>query len=83
MRKGWRGRGVEIALIQAAVQYAAENGTPAVEAYPRVGSERTGDDNAYFGTEALFARAGFQVVRGPLKDRPRNWLPNLAMRIKA
>lgn len=82
VRKGWRGRGIAVALIQAAMQYAVENGAPAVEAYPRAGSERTGDDNAYFGTEDLFARAGFQVVRGPIKGRPRNWLPRLAMRIK-
>ena len=49
VRKGWRGRGIALALIQAGgAEYAAENGAPAVEAYPRVGSERTGDDNAYF-----------------------------------
>jgi hypothetical protein len=50
---------------------------------PRTGAERTGDDNAYFGTEPLFRRAGFRVVRNPLKDRPRNWIPRVAMRIKA
>ena len=38
VRQGWRGRGVAITLIQAAVQYAYENGAPAVEAYPRAGS---------------------------------------------
>ena len=83
VRKEFRGRGVGVALIKAAVEYAIENGAPAVEAYPRAGSERIGDDKAYFGTEPLFAQAGFQVIREPLKDRPRNWLPKLAMRTKA
>ncbi len=79
--KSARGRGIAVALIQAAVAYAAEKGAPAVEAYPRAGAERTGDGNAYFGTEPLFRRAGFKVLRKPLKDRPRNWLPRVVMRI--
>lgn len=77
-----RGRGVALTLIQAAVAYARENGAPAVEAYPRAGTARTGDDNAYFGTEPLFRRAGFEVIREPLKNRPRNWLPRVTMRIQ-
>lgn len=81
VRKGRRGRGVAIGLIRAAVAYAGEHGAPAVEAYPRAGSQRTEDDNAYFGTEKLFRRAGFRTVREPLADRPRNWVPRLAMRI--
>lgn len=81
VRKGERGRGIAIALIRAAVDYAGAHGAPAVEAYPRAGSERTGDDNAYFGTEDMFHRAGFRVVRDPLPNRPRNWIPRPAMRI--
>lgn len=80
VRKDVRGRGIAVALIQAAVQYAAQHGAPAVEAYPRAGYERTGDDNAYFGTEAMFSRAGFSIVRGPLENRPRNWIARLTMR---
>ena len=75
-----RGQGVAVALVRAAAQYAFENGAPAVEAYPRAGAQRTGDDNIFFGTEPIFERAGFQVVRGPIPTRPRNWLPRLAMR---
>ena len=78
-----RGRGIALALIRAAVAYASEQGAPAVEAYPRAGTERTGDDNAYFGTEPLFRRAGFQVVRELLKNRPRNWIARVTMRIQA
>ena len=83
VRKTARGRGIAIALIQAAVAYATEQGAPAIEAYPRAGAARTGDDNAYFGTEPLFRRAGFRVVREPLQNRPRNWIARVAMRIDA
>jgi GNAT superfamily N-acetyltransferase len=83
VRKTARGRGIAVALIRAAVAYATKNGAPAVEAYPRAGAIRTGDDNAYFGTEPLFRRAGFQIVREPLKNLPRNWIPRVAMRIIA
>ena len=79
--KAYRGRGIAVSLIKAAVAYAGEQGAPAVEAYPRADGERTGDDNVYFGTETMFRRAGFEVVREPLPDRPRNWLPRPAMRI--
>jgi GNAT superfamily N-acetyltransferase len=82
VRQTARGRGIALALIQAAVAYATEHGAPAVEAYPRAGATRTGDDNAYFGTEPLFRRAGFQVIREPLQDRPRNWIPRVTMRIQ-
>lgn len=81
VRKTARGRGIAVALIRAAVAYAAEHGAPAIEAYPRAGAERTNDDNAFFGTEPLFRRAGFRVVRKPLENVPRNWLPRVAMRI--
>ena len=79
----FRGSGIALALIRAAVAYAIEKGAPAVEAYPRAGAARVGDDNAYFGTEPLFRRAGFRVVRKPLKNIPRNWIPRVTMRINA
>ncbi len=81
VRKGYRGQGIALALIRAAVEYAGKCGAPAVEAYPRADGERTGDDNAYFGTEPMFRRAGFKVVREPLDGLPRNWLPRVAMRV--
>ena len=80
VRKDVRGRGIAVALIREAVRYAAQYAAPAVEAYPRAGSERTGDDNAYFGTETMFHRAGFEVIRGPLENRPRNWIARVVMR---
>jgi GNAT superfamily N-acetyltransferase len=69
VRPSARGRGIAVALIRAAVAYAARWRAPAVEAYPRAGSARTADDNAYFGTEPLFRRAGFRVVRKPLSGQ--------------
>ena len=75
-----RGQGVGVAMIKAAVAYARENGAVAVEAYPRADGKRTGADNIYFGTEPLFRRAGFEVVREPLANRPKNWIARVAMR---
>lgn len=83
VRPSARGRGIALALIRAAVAYAKEHGAPAVEAYPRAGSARTKDDNAYFGTEPLFRRAGFRVIRKPTLDGSRNRVRRVTMRTKA
>ena len=80
VRKDARGQGVAVGLIEAAVAFAGQHGASIVEAYPRAGDERTKDDNVFYGTEALFRRAGFSVARGPLADRPRTWPARLAMR---
>jgi GNAT superfamily N-acetyltransferase len=80
VRPSARGRGVALALIRAAVKYAGQQGAPAVEAYPRAGSTRTKDDNAYFGTEPLFRRAGFRVIRKPTRNGPRNRVARVTMR---
>ena len=83
VKKTARGQGIAVALIRAAVDYAMERGAPAVEAYPRAGAARTRDDNAYIGTQPLFRRAGFRVIREPLENVPRNWIPRVTMRINA
>ena len=62
------------------MEYAASQGAPAVEAYVRAGEARVHDDFAYFGTEPLFRRAGFRVVRDPLPGLPRNWTPRVTVR---
>jgi GNAT superfamily N-acetyltransferase len=77
--KSARGRGIALALIKAAVAYAFDHGASAVEAYPRAGDERIKDDNAYFGTEPLFERAGFEVIARSPPTR-RNWIPRVTMR---
>lgn len=83
VRKTVRRRGIALALIRAAVAYAFEHGAPAVEAYPRAGAARASDDSVFHGTEPLFRRAGFRVVRKPLPKQPKNWVPRVTMRIRA
>ncbi len=80
VRKTARGRGIAVAAIRAAVGYAVEQGASVVEAYPRAGGDRTSDGNVYFGTEPMFRRAGFRVVRQPREGLPKNWVPRVAMR---
>ena len=80
VRRGYRGRGVAIAMIRAAVAEAAKRGAPAVEAYVRAGRERVHDGSAAHGTEPMFRRAGFKRVRGVRKDLPRGWTPRVTMR---
>lgn len=80
VRRGYRGRGVAVAMLRAAVDYAATRGAPAVEAYPRTGTKRVHDDFAYIGTEAMFRKAGFRRARGVMKDLPKGWTPRVTMR---
>jgi GNAT superfamily N-acetyltransferase len=81
VRRAWRGRGVAVALIRAAVELAASQGAPAVEAHPRADRRRIHDDFAHRGTVALFRKAGFRRIRGPLAGRPKNWAPRATMRV--
>jgi GNAT superfamily N-acetyltransferase len=74
-----RGQGVATALIRAAVGYATERGAPVVEAYPRADHMRVDDERAFYGTEALFRKAGFTKVRGVLPV-PNGWTPRVTMR---
>jgi GNAT superfamily N-acetyltransferase len=59
-----RGEGVAATLLQAAVDWARQQGAKTLEAYPvevEPGSTITAD-SAYTGTLPMFARAGFTVV---------------------
>jgi GNAT superfamily N-acetyltransferase len=80
VRRGYRGQGIAIAMICAAVAHAAERGAPAVEGYARAGKERVHDGSAHMGTESMYRRAGFKRVRGVMKDLPRGWTPRVTMR---
>src|SRR5207237_1921538 len=80
VRRGHRGQGVAVAMIRAAVDYAGTRGAPGVEAYPRADGKRVHDDFAFFGTRAMFAKAGFRQVRGVLPRLPKGWLPRVTMR---
>lgn len=80
VRRAARGRGVAVALIRAAAEYALAQGAPAVEAYPRAGDGRAEDGSVYFGTEPMFRRAGFAVLRPPVAGLPARWTPRVTMR---
>jgi len=80
VRRGYRGRGVAVAMLRAAGEYAGKRGAPAVEAYPRADAKRVHDDFAYIGTEAMFRKAGFRRARGVMKDLPKGWTPRVTMR---
>jgi len=80
VRRGHRGQGLAVALIRAAVDYAAKFGAPAVEGYPRADNKRLNDDFVFFGNEAMFRRAGFRQVRGVLPGLPKTWTPRVTMR---
>jgi GNAT superfamily N-acetyltransferase len=80
VRRGHRGRGVAVAMIRAAVEYAGKRGAPAVEAYPRAAGKRVHDDFAFFGTEAMFKKAGFRKIRGVMPKLPKGWTPRVTMR---
>ena len=69
VRAGERRKGVAAELLAAAVGLAREHGAPAVEGFPLAGGERRGSADAYLGTEAMFAAAGFQVLRRPSRNR--------------
>jgi len=58
-----RGQGIARALLDAAVDYAREQGATLLEAYPiETDGERVLSANVYKGTLGMFERAGFEVV---------------------
>jgi ribosomal protein S18 acetylase RimI-like enzyme len=80
VRKTSRGRGVALALLRAAIEYAGKHGAPAVEGYPRPDERRFSDGAVFMGTESLFKRAGFRKIRGVLPGLERPWAPRVTMR---
>jgi len=80
VRRGHRGKGVAIAMLRAAVEYAGKRGAAAVEGYPRADPKRVHDDYAFVGTEAMFRRAGFRKIRGVMSRLPKGWAPRVTMR---
>ena len=80
VRRSHRGRGVALALLRAAIEYARDHGAPAIEGYPRPDERRFSDGAVFMGTEALFRRAGFRKIRGVLPGLKRPWAPRVTMR---
>ncbi len=70
-RKDWRGRGVTIALLKAAVAHVEKHGGKIVEGYPVDSSgENYPAAFAYTGLASAFRQAGFKEVARNSKTRP-------------
>lgn len=62
--KRYRGHGVQRRLVEAAIRYAAGQKVRILEVYPVDKPQRSHDDFMFFGSRALYGRAGFtEVVR--------------------
>jgi len=65
----YRKRGVSVALLRAAAEYAASRGARIVEGYPKTVKRPEPDAFVWTGVEAAFAEAGFREAarRSPTK----------------
>jgi ribosomal protein S18 acetylase RimI-like enzyme len=83
VRVGYRRRGLGRALLDAVIDYAREQGAPALEAYPidPAGSQVHGT-SAYVGTTSMFEAAGFRrvVATEARSARLPRWLMQLDLR---
>lgn len=79
VRAGYRRRGVASALLAAVVDYARNQGAPALEGYPiDTAGQRVSAALAYVGTVAMFEQAGFTYI-GDTTARSAK-LPRVIMR---
>jgi GNAT superfamily N-acetyltransferase len=82
VRVGHRRQGVARALLDGLIEYAREQGAPALEAYPvDTGGARIHGTAAYVGTTGMFERAGFHRVleTGARSDHRPRWLMRLEL----
>jgi len=69
--KAFRGKGVSVKLLKAAVDYATEKGAKIVEGYPVEPKKgRTPDGFAYTGLASAFRKVGFVEVTRRSETRP-------------
>lgn len=76
--RDYRGRGIALSLIKAAVGYARKQGARVVEAYPTLPRKgRLPPVSSYMGLPALFERAGFVECARPSAGKVilRRFLP--------
>lgn len=78
VRPGHRRQGVTTRMLTDAVDYAAAQGAPAVEAYPVDPEGRMDLTMAFVGTRAMFEKVGFEVVG--TTDAVASRMPRLVMR---
>ena len=71
VKPGSRGGGLTRALLEAAVEYATDNGAQLIEAYPYDTEEqRRGGAELYYGVASTFRDAGFEEVERRSPRRP-------------
>ncbi len=75
-----RGKGLSVAVLQAAVEFARSQGAKIVEGYPKELKERLPPAFVWTGAVPIFERAGFHEVarRSPKKPIMRNGVTRLA-----
>ncbi len=80
VQPGFRRRGLTVALVRGAADYALSQGAPAVEGYPvDNGTARVDQTMAYVGTRAMFERAGFHQAAGT--ESVSGGFPRVVMRL--
>ncbi|MDQ3894080.1 MAG: GNAT family N-acetyltransferase [Actinomycetota bacterium] len=83
VRVGYRRLGLARALLDSLIEYARENGAPALEAYPvDPDGRRIHTTAAYVGTTSMFEDAGFHRVMQTEARSARlpRWLMRLDLR---
>jgi GNAT superfamily N-acetyltransferase len=71
VKKPFRRRGVSVALLRAAVKFAARHGAKIVEGYPTTPTmEKTPDPFVYMGVPSAFSAAGFKEIVRRSATRP-------------
>ena len=68
--KAYRRRGVSLALLKAAVEFARERGAQIIEGYPTEPRKDQPDVFVYTGLASTFRRAGFKEVARRTPFRP-------------
>lgn len=80
VRPGHRGEGISHHLLRGAVEFARDNGAPAVEGYPLDNrGEKVDLTMAYPGTRGLFEKAGF--AKAADTESTLNGFPRVVMRL--
>jgi GNAT superfamily N-acetyltransferase len=71
IRKGYRKRGITWLLLEAAIDYAAEHGAAALEAYPKdLHGEKAHDESIFRGYAGMFEKLGFKEIARRHPDAP-------------
>ena len=77
--KAYRKQGISLRLLQAAVEYAAQNDAKIVEGYPIDVQDGTcRDAHMFYGAQAIYEKAGFEEVvrRSPTRPVLRYFVKN-------